>query len=91
MAQLKKDIKNISLKDFVSYSTCVLAFLVGFGLCIAGFIVDPLGKVDDSNLYILGEALAYAASILGIATYAHKSVQRMRHELGLKHEEEECD
>ena len=74
MNTLKNDIQNIKLRDLIAYTTSIIAFLTGFGLVIAGFIVDPLGQVDDSNLWILGEALSYTGAILGIGMYAHKAV-----------------
>lgn len=49
-------------------SACVmLAF--GILLTTIGFFVSPLGEVSDSVLWILGQALIYAGSIFGIATY----------------------
>lgn len=49
-------------------SACVmLAF--GILLTTIGFFVNPLGEVSDSVLWILGQALIYAGSIFGIATY----------------------
>lgn len=53
--------------------TALFALIFGFGLSLAGFIVDPTGIVDDSVLWILGQCLIYAGSIYGISThYASK-------------------
>lgn len=49
--------------------TAVAAFVAGWGLTIAGFIVPPTGEVSDSVLWILGQALIYAASVFGITQY----------------------
>ena len=49
--------------------TALFALLFGFGLSLAGFIVDPTGIVDDSVLWILGQCLIYAGSIYGISTH----------------------
>ena len=33
----------MTFKEKIGAVTCILAFLIGFGLTIAGFIVPPLG------------------------------------------------
>lgn len=45
--------------------------MLAFGMILTGigFFVEPLGEVSDSVLWILGQALIYAGSIFGIATY----------------------
>ena len=45
--------------------------MLSFGMIFTGigFFVHPLGEVSDSVLWILGQALIYAGSIFGIATY----------------------
>ncbi len=45
--------------------------MLSFGMIFTGigFFVAPLGEVSDSVLWILGQALIYAGSIFGIATY----------------------
>lgn len=45
--------------------------MLSFGMIFTGigFFVQPLGEVSDSVLWILGQALIYAGSIFGIATY----------------------
>lgn len=48
-------------------AVAMLAF--GMILTAIGFFVEPLGEVSDSVLWILGQALIYAGSIFGIATY----------------------
>ena len=49
-------------------SACVM-LVFGILLTTIGFFVSPLGEVSDSVLWILGQALIYAGSIFGIATY----------------------
>ena len=61
--------KKFNSRSALSSITCILSFLFGWALTIAGFCVDPVGKVDDSVLWILGQALIYCASILGISSY----------------------
>ena len=45
--------------------------MLAFGMILTGigFFVAPLGEVSDSVLWVLGQALIYAGSIFGIATY----------------------
>ena len=63
-----------SAKDKLTIGTCVGAFVVGFGLTIAGFIVSPLGEISDSVLWVLGQCLIYCGTILGISEhYQNKS------------------
>lgn len=40
--------------------------IVGCGLLIAGFIVEPPGEIHQSVLIGFGECLTFAGSILGI-------------------------
>lgn len=49
--------------------TALFALIFGFTLSVAGFIVSPLGVVDDSVLWILGQTFIYAGSIYGISTH----------------------
>lgn len=49
--------------------TAVLTLFFGLGLSLAGFIVDPMGVVDDSVLWILGQTLIYAGSVFGVSTH----------------------
>ena len=70
-----------------------------FGMIFTGigFFVEPLGEVSDSVLWVLGQALIYAGSIFGIATYTKNMVDRrvnewmddVRSKESEKHQEEE--
>ena len=60
-------------KEKASMWTALIAFVCGWGLTIAGFIVSPLGEVSNSVLAILGEAMVYCASVFGIAFYFKRS------------------
>lgn len=61
-------------------SACV-AFILGWGLTIAGFIVPPLGDVSNSVLWILGQALIYVASVFGISGYFSAETVKLRHNM----------
>ena len=56
-------------KQRTAYWTAIIAFICGWGLTIAGFIVPPTGDVSGSVLAVLGEAMVYTASVLGITLY----------------------
>jgi len=50
-----------------------LVTLIGCGLLIAGFIVPPLGVIDNSLLIAFGEACSFVGALLGIDyTYRYK-------------------
>lgn len=68
--------KDLDIKDKVAIITCCIAFALGWILTIAGFIVDPLGIVSDSVLWILGQSLIYTASVLGIGMYVNHSIRK---------------
>ena len=41
-------------KDSLAVISAIMMLVFGAGLCIAGFIVDPLGIIDNSVLWIMG-------------------------------------
>lgn len=68
----------MDIKTKFAIGTAVVAFVVGWGLTIAGFILDPQGEVHDSVLWILGQALIYTASVLGIGMYFNNQMAKFR-------------
>lgn len=83
--------EKMDIKQKTAYITAIVAFVCGWGLTIAGFIVSPLGEVDGSVLAILGEAMVYTASVLGITLYFTQQMHRFKAEARLymdkRHEE----
>lgn len=75
--------RDLDIKNKVAIITAIVAFLVGWGLTIAGFIVPPIGEVADSVLWILGQALLYAASVFGLGMYVGGEVKRLKSEVRL--------
>lgn len=69
---------HLDVKTKIAYITAIFAFICGWGLTIAGFIVPPVGAVTDSVLWILGQALVYAASVFGVGMYVTGSVKGMK-------------
>ena len=72
---------DLSAKEKAAIITAFIAFILGWGLTVAGFIVPPIGEVADSILWILGQALIYAASVFGITSYFTSETKRMRKDI----------
>lgn len=70
--------KTLDIKSRFALVTAGAAFLAGWGLAIAGFIMPPKGDVTDAVLWILGQALIYTASVLGIGMYATHQIAKIR-------------
>lgn len=62
-----------NLKLMVQLVIAGLVTLMGCGLLIAGFIVPPLGVIDNSLLIAFGESCSFVGALLGIDyTYRYK-------------------
>lgn len=77
MSRIKEKWSDLDLKTRIAYVTAIVAFALGWGLTTAGFIIGA-GIVHDSVLWILGQALLYAASVLGVGMYVTGSVKGMK-------------
>lgn len=73
--------KELDARTKIAYFTAIIAFVIGWGLTIAGFCVPPVGAVSDSVLWILGQALVYAASVFGVGMYTVGAVKGMKAEI----------
>lgn len=73
--------RDLNIKDKIAISTAIAAFIIGWGLSIAAFIVPPLGTISEGVLWILGQSLVYAASVFGIAGYFSTETLRMKRDL----------
>lgn len=81
MAYIKERWSELDLKTRIAYVTAIIAFCVGWGLTIAGFCLPPVAEVADSILWILGQGLLYAASVLGIGMYVSGSMKGMKNSI----------
>lgn len=61
--------KDLSFKDKAAYALAIAAFTVGWAITIAGFIVPPLGEINSTVLWVLGQSLLFSGSVIGIAQY----------------------
>lgn len=77
--------KNIddkcTIKQKVAMLSGVIAFILGWGLTITGFIVPPLGEIADSVLWVLGQSLIYTGSVLGLTQYFSAESVKLRHDV----------
>ena len=73
--------KSLNIKDKIAIISACVAFALGWILSICGFIVPPIGEVADSVLWILGQALIYAASVFGVSAYFRSETIQMKREM----------
>ena len=73
----KETWSSLEVKTRIAYITAIVAFCAGWGLTIAGFIIGA-GIISDSVLWVLGQALVYAASVFGVGMYVTGSVRHMK-------------
>ena len=78
---MKTKWNELNIKEKIAIISAIAAFIVGWALSIAGFIVPPLGEVHESILFILGQALVYSASVFGIAAYFKAESHQMKEDL----------
>lgn len=62
-------------KDTVAVISAVGMLFFGAALCTVGFFISPMGIIDNSVLWVLGQCLMYAGGIFGISMYVKKEVQ----------------
>lgn len=77
MKMARESWEGLEIKTKIAYITAIVAFAAGWGLTIAGFIMGA-GVISDSVLWVLGQALVYAGSVLGIGMYVSGSVRNMK-------------
>lgn len=80
---MKQQVKwsDLTIKEKLAIISAITAFILGWGLSIAAFIVPPIGIVSDGILWILGQALLYAASVFGITGYFSAETVKLRHDM----------
>ena len=75
------ELDTMTTKEKLAIGTAITAFILGWCLTVAGFIVPPLGEIGDGVLWVLGQALLYSASVFGITGYFQTSTKRMKMEI----------
>ena len=62
----ENNVKKLSNTVSVRNTTILASFIIGWAITIAGFIVPPLGVIDNSVLIVLGQSLTFVATGLSI-------------------------
>ena len=65
-------------KTIIVWVAAIIAFIVGIGLMIAGFIVPPTGIISGSVLTGTGELFTFFASVFGIGKYTEVQIEKIR-------------
>lgn len=72
---------DLNIKDKLAILSACIAFILGWCMSIAGFWIPPVGEVADSILWILGQALLYAASVFGVSAYFRSESVQLRKDI----------
>ena len=72
---------DLNIKDKLAILSAIIAFVLGWCMSIAGFWIPPVGEVADSILWILGQALLYAASVFGVSAYFRSESVQLRKDI----------
>lgn len=70
--------KKESLRTQIVWTAAVIAFLVGIGLTIAGFVVPPTGAIDGTVLTALGELLTFFGACFSIGEYTKIQLAKLK-------------
>lgn len=73
--------KDLSIREKHALIAAGLAFILGWTLTTLGFFEDPRGEVSNSVLFILGQALVFAASTYGIVNYIGSQHRAMKNDI----------
>lgn len=73
--------EKCTMKQKVAMLSGIVAFLLGWGLTIAGFCIPPVGEIADSVLWGLSQALIYTGSVLGLTQYFSAESVKLRHDV----------
>lgn len=68
---------SLKVQTRIAYITALAAFVLGWGLTVAGFIIGA-GIISDSVLWVLGQSLVYCASVFGVGLYVGSEVKNMK-------------
>jgi hypothetical protein len=64
-------------KDAIATYSALGMIVFGVILTAAGFCVSPVGVIDDSVLWVLGQSLLYAGGIFGVTLYTKHRFDEM--------------
>lgn len=72
---------NKNTKETLSYLFAALTLVVGLGLSVAGFIIDPRGEIHESVLWILGQCLTFVGAVCGISLHVKGQYNEIKAEI----------
>lgn len=72
---------NNQTKEIIAYGFAFISLLFGFGISIAGFIVDPPGQLHESVLWVLGQALVFAGAIVGVNLHIKRGMDEIQNNI----------
>lgn len=72
---------DLNIREKLAIITALAAFVIGWALSIAAFIVPPIGEISNGVLWILGQSLIYAASVFGITGYFNAETVKLRNDM----------
>ena len=78
---MKYNDDKCTIKQKVAMLSGIIAFILGWGLTIAGFCIPPIGEIADSVLWVLGQSLIYTGSVLGLTQYFSAESIKLRHDV----------
>ena len=82
---MKVTFKDLNIKEKLAIVSACAAFVCGWALTgIAAFV--PLLLSEQSILWILGQAMTYAAAVFGVSMYFNAEARLMKHDIN-KHME----
>ena len=68
-----------AIKENITYGSAIGMLVFGVVLTTAGFVIDPQGQIHDSVLYVLGQCLLFAGSVLGVSAYTTGRMRDIEH------------
>lgn len=81
MSEIAKKWSDLNYKDKLSYTFAIAAFTLGWIITLIGFFVPPVGIVSDSVLWVLGQALLFTGSVVGIAQYYNSQLKGFKQDV----------
>lgn len=77
---MKVTFKDLNIKEKLAIVSACAAFVCGWTLTgIAAFV--PLLLSEQSILWILGQAMTYAAAVFGVSMYFNAETRLMKHDI----------
>ena len=76
MNRIIREYQESSTKQKIAIITAIIALVLGFVVTGIGFAVPPVGEINSSVLWVLGQCIVYAASVFGITGYLNAEARK---------------